>query len=80
MTFTGVALLLFLFYDNSFSQDVNPSQACLNAQMELTANQACFQAVVQVGQGTGISGSVLEEYCSPTCRDLITRVENECVS
>ena len=78
MTFTGVALLLFLLCKSSRA---NPSQACIDAQMELVSNEACVEAVRQIGQGTDVSGSVLEEYCSsPTCIDLIRRAENECVS
>ena len=81
MIFTGVVLLLFLLCDSTFSQDTTtPSQACIDAQMELLANRACYQAIIQVGQGGNFSMSTLQEYCSPTCRDATVTVANECVS
>ena len=72
-------LPLFLLYASAFSQEVTPE--CMAVQMELADNQACQQATMQfVQEGLNVSLSVLETYCSPTCRDLITRLASECVS
>ena len=74
------ALLLFLLYDGTSSQQA-PSQACIDVQRELFSNQACQQATIGIAQaGFNVSSSVLEAYCSPTCRDLVTRLANDCVS
>ena len=73
------ALPLFLLYAGAFSQQITPE--CMAVQMELNASQACQQATTQFGlDGFNVSLSVLETYCSPTCRDLITRLASECVS
>ena len=51
------------------------------AHMEFNANQACLQATMEFGQaGLDVPLSTLETYCSPTCRDLTSRITNECVS
>lgn len=51
------------------------------AHMEFNATQACSQATIEFGQGSlNASMSTLEAYCSPTCRDLNSRIIIECVS
>ena len=80
MTFTWVALLLFLLCESSFSEHAYHSQTCLDVRMELEAYKGCLDSDSQVITWTDVNESVLEDYCSPTCIDLITRVENECVS
>ena len=43
---------MFLLYDSTFSQDTTtPSQACIDARMELLANRACYQAIIKVARG-----------------------------
>ena len=72
-------LPLLLLYGSAFSQQITPE--CMTAQMELNANQACAQAAMEFSQiNMSVSLSVLETYCSPTCRDLTTTLANECVS
>ena len=74
------ALPLFLLYGSTISQDP-PSDECIAAGTARSNNQACQQATMQVAQGT-VDGSFalsdLETYCSETCRDLNTRIEEEC--
>lgn len=73
------ALPLLLLYGSAFSQQITPE--CMTAQMELNASQACAQATLEFSQSNmSVSLSVLETYCSPTCRDLTTALANECVS
>lgn len=80
MIFTVAVLLLFLLYDSTLSQDTTTSsQACIDVQMELSDNQECRQAFINSAAGN-LSGSALQAYCSPTCRDFSIRIANECVS
>ena len=73
------ALPLLLLYGSAFSQQITP--ACMTAQMELNASQACAQATMEFSQSNmSLLLSVLETYCSPTCRNLTTTLANECVS
>ena len=73
------ALPLFLLYGYTLSRETSP--ACMAAHMEFNANQACSQATIEFGQGSlNASMSTLEAYCSPTCRDLNSRIIIECVS
>ena len=58
------------------------SRACANVENELAANEACLNAIIQVGffvDGlTDVTRDELNTYCSSTCRDLNLRVSANC--
>ena len=76
-----VFVLLSLFVAVAISQQ--NTQACIDAQSAVRANQPCFNAVFglmdALNQNTSISAGVdLNVYCSAGCRNLVNRVSIAC--
>ena len=76
-----VFVLLSLFVAVAISQP--NTQACIDAQSAVRANQPCFNAfsglMNAVNQSTSISsGADLNVYCAAGCRNLVDRVNIAC--
>ena len=60
------------------------SQACIDANVALAANQVCLTALAQIGQSLDnnatISNEQLNNFCSPSCRTLVDLYLTDCAN